>query len=143
MTWHLAFWIRSKSSGERGDPDLISKLRRKIDDFFVSVYKCVKESDPDAQIFPTLTDAQNGVAAPRKYLLLFETALDRDSFKPIDETTLPDRHKDIFRSQFRSIAVKFLWKGLNISMRCEMHTEYVTLTTVAELRENIFSQVAP
>ena len=141
LTWHLAFWIRSKSSGERGDPDLISKLRRKIDDFFVSVYKCVKESDPDAQIFPTLTDAQNGVAAPRKYLLLFETALDRDSFKPIDETTLPDRHKDIFRSQFRSIAVKFLWKGLNISMRCEMHTEYVTLTTVAELRENIFSQV--
>jgi hypothetical protein len=57
-------------------------------------------------------------------------------FDPIEPPPyLTRRQEDIWKSSSRAVTVEFKWHEICVSIRCEVHSEYFTITTFAELEK--------
>jgi hypothetical protein len=75
--------------------------------------------------------------AREPYFLLFETVADK-GFQAIEapQTKLTRRQTDIWKSSSRAVSVEFKWHEICFSIRCEIHREYFSITTFAEVAKD-------
>jgi hypothetical protein len=136
LTWHRAFWIDVPSSQDFPNstiPELEEKrknariaLKDKIDEFIVEFHRFILtraniSGTPKSQIHPTVGGK----------IILFNRVVDLVYFKPVGNLTKAE--EDVLYSDNRVVAMEFDWGGISATARIEIHTEYFTITTFAEL----------
>jgi hypothetical protein len=139
LTWHRAFWIDVPYS--RNFPDLTTakledarkeariRIKNRIDDFIVEFRKFVLTrarigGTPKCEIRPTVGGRT----------FLFNRVVDSTYLRPIgDNESLSATQKDILYSDNRVVVMEFDWEGIDATARIEIHTEYFSITTIAEL----------
>jgi hypothetical protein len=144
LTWHRAFWINVPYSQDFPNftiADLEAKreearidLKNKIDEFIVRFRNFVLTGariggTPRCQIHPT-------VGAKT---FLFNRVVDSTDLTPItnyDDLTEAQREvlNDVLYSDNRVVVIEFNWEGIAATARIEFHTEYFSITTIAELK---------
>jgi len=130
LTWHIGFWTRTKEAKESGTPNTSDYLNECIDDLFIALIKEFKHRDMYKRAFPTVNNS----------IILFKSAYDRNDFSKINIDNIDkfsQKNKDILFSLNRAVSIDFSWRGLDVTIRCERHTEFVTLTTFIELDDSV------
>ena len=125
--WHVAFWITTPTSSDYDRHH--ERTKQIIDDFLIEICRIAKFSPAFTRFLPWPRTSTK--------LILFSTIADITSFEPIARGSaasqiLTPRENAVFMGDNRVCTIKFYWFGLGITIRCEMHTEYFTLTTFAE-----------
>lgn len=121
LTWHMAFWIPPAPPNEKKTH---TRLKNSIDSLILSACRKLK-SDPQVTGV-RVTPSINGS------IILFEQVVDSTSLQP-QETNLSERQKDVREGDYRVVSVKFRWRSVEFTVRTELHTEYFSFTTFAEL----------
>jgi hypothetical protein len=136
LTWHRAFWINVPSSQDFPNSTITElederkkariALKDKIDEFIVEFHKFILtraniSDTPKSQIHPSVGGK----------IILFNRVIDLDNFKPIGNLTKAE--EDVLYSDNRVVAMEFDWGGIAATARIEIHTEYFSITTFAEL----------
>jgi hypothetical protein len=123
LTWHLAFWIRKVHEDAKKTHD---EVKKQLDKFILALCSSMKfdgqKEVSHIKLEPCISDK----------LLLFSTVADRSSFIDLGRVVCTNREEDILLNSSRYVLVKFVWKGIRISIRIELHTEYFSITTFAE-----------
>lgn len=133
LVWHRAFWI--DVPGSRSNPKLLvpqledlrsdsrTDLKHKLDDFVLAFRQFVLNFPGSARcdIYPSVG----------KKIILFSRVVDADNFIRFDDLSQIDT--DVLNSDNRVVTIKFDWEGIDATARIELHTEYFSITTFAEL----------
>jgi hypothetical protein len=157
LVWHLAFWtnlpeldghgkpLRNDCGGiKKKDPQ---EIREAVDHYILALYSAILKNEhvdkrridsgranldgeahihghsPGVQLTPRILGAY----------LLFDSAYAEQSFASIPVASLLPRQKDIFESTTRTVALQFVWRQLDVSIRFEVRTECFTISTFVEL----------
>ena len=125
---HLSFW--------HGGTDT-ENVKIAIDDFLINLGKSLKQD--------TGGPAHNVYMLPRilDKSILFSTVVDSNSFatrftvadadEKLAQHELTFRQYNELTATSRHIALEFDWNELPVSVRCEVHTEYFTITTIIQI----------
>jgi uncharacterized membrane protein YqaE (UPF0057 family) len=135
---HLSFWHGSTN---------IEDVKIAVDDFIITLGKSLKQDIggiiADVNIVPRIIDKS----------ILFSTVVDSNSFATrftianakqkleLHELTL--RQYNELTATSRHIALEFEWNELPVSVRCEVHTEYFTITTIIQINHSRVDPNAP
>jgi Protein of unknown function (DUF3422) len=121
LTWHIAFWLPSDIAS---DSDR-ETLKRSLDSFILALCKTLtKDNDvKNIKLSPKIGDSA----------ILFATIVHTDSFSVDEPHTPTEGQTDVRTSDYRVIAITFEWHSLRFTIRVELHTEYFSFTTFAEL----------
>lgn len=114
LVWHLGFW--TNFSGVRP-----IDVRRAADRFIRTLCVAIQSGGSTVRLEPNVSGL----------CLLFSTACNATTFSP--EPPRTHLQEDIFKSTGREVLLKFDWKGLQVSVRFEVHTEYFSISTFIEL----------
>ena len=131
LTWHLAFWIKKASLPEQSH---VADVKTILDTFLLTLFRALQADDTGS-----ITDVHLSPCISR-ILLLFNKAADESSLVQIPHANLTIRQNDILTSSSRAVSIRFKWHELCLTIRCEMHTEYFSVTTFAAVEK---ARVAP
>ncbi len=133
LTQHLAIWLKKLPSDRQPNLGQVVDPKKKLDDFLLKLCRALKADESsitELKLHPCVLNDHNV-----KNFILFKTVAD-DAFDPIDFPTLTGRQRDILESSSRAVTIEFKWHELCMTIRCEMHTEYFSITTFAEVEKN-------
>jgi len=137
LTWHRAFWIEVPYSQDTENVETAElegirsrarvALKDRIDRFIVELYGFLRNR---AAAQPTKLAIHPFVGGK---IFLFNKAIAAVDFAPIPDADLSKIETDVLYSDNRVVVLEFEWEGISAIARIEIHTEYFTITTFAEL----------
>jgi hypothetical protein len=161
LVWHLAFWTSFPELDAQREPvrNADGSVRKKdsqeirdgLDQYIIALGKAIAEqmrrgnepkSDPagsDADGEADIHGRDDGVRLTpciSGAYLLFGHAYAVETLNRLKPDLLDPRQKDIFESTTRTVALQFVWRQLDVSIRFEVRTEYFTISTFVELDRN-------
>lgn len=144
---HLAFWNPPKiGPSESGDSEseqhtadtagdaasgIINKRVQAADDCVAAVYKWLVELglEADSSAITKLVTNSEVDLGGGPLVVLFGSVVARDTGEKLDCPTA------IRPDTYRSIKIRFFWHGIATTLDFELHTEFMTLTTILEASE--------
>jgi len=127
LTWHVAFWIRKNPNDPDDATNSRERVKKQLDTFILRL--CDSLMHDSRNIIDDITVSQ----CINTNVLLFSSVVDRTSFTVLQQPHLTWREREIINSGISYVSIAFTWRKIRISMRVELHTEYFSITTFAEL----------
>ena len=145
LTWHLAFWMDKKkladTTNAEGKAEAVllndnpeQTVKRTLDTLLLTLCKVLNantDAISDVHLYPCVHNQYN-----KPYFILFASVADEHLHQipsPLTSTELSTRHKDIFNSSSRAVSIEFRWHEICVAIRCEIHAEYFSISTFAEV----------
>lgn len=138
--WYLAFWTNFgvRDRDRQWQKKTSNQIKNALDNFILALC-CAVHKNPSVERKPVDENAPDGKSRKVRLspsisgiCLLFNNTCVEDSFR-FGQNRLNKRQKDIFTSSSRSVSLEFTWKKLDVTIRFEIHQEYFSISTFAEL----------
>lgn len=118
LTWHLAFWNPPA-------PKSHTRLVYHIDSLILAFCRGLKKDKnvKNFRVTPAINDS----------IILFDAIAAKDTLTKKRNPHLSARQEDVRASDYRVVSIKYHWFSVPFTIRIELHTEYFSFTTFAEL----------
>jgi hypothetical protein len=150
LIWHLAFWTNFQErdafdqllTNEDDSPKKKSSLeiKRALDQYILALRSAIGDvQHADEQTIGGKSARTGGVALSPCISgthLLFGDAYREETLVPVECRDLELRQRDIFMGTNRAVSLHFVWKQLDVTIRFEVHTEFISMSMFVELDRN-------